>query len=77
MLSLGAIENYYASTSKSRDKVKQAISYRAACESLDSYVADLGENAEIIEKELRVVMGAIFEKGSQLAEVEADDELAA
>ncbi|MGO4104133.1 ATP-dependent endonuclease [Leifsonia sp. YAF41] len=77
VLSLGAIENYYASTSKSRDKVKQAISYRSACESLDNYVADLGENAEIIEKELRVVMGAIFEDGLQIADVNSGVDLAA
>jgi putative ATP-dependent endonuclease of the OLD family len=61
VLALGAVENYYASSSKSHDKVKQAIDYCAACTDLAKYKKDLAEGAPKVEVELREIMKAIFE----------------
>jgi putative ATP-dependent endonuclease of OLD family len=64
VLAQGAVEDYYASTSTTRDKVKQAIEYCASCPTLDKYQEDLGERAPSVEAELREVMQAIFERGA-------------
>ncbi|TAL41425.1 MAG: ATP-dependent endonuclease [Salinibacterium sp.] len=71
VLALGAVENYYASSSESRDKVKQAIDYCAACSTLDVYRNDLGERASSVEVELRTIMTAIFEGHRAAEEVHA------
>ncbi|WP_458041763.1 MULTISPECIES: ATP-dependent nuclease [Bacteria] len=69
VLSLGAIESYYASRSQQRDKVKQAIEYRSACSTLHMYLADLGESGVSIKTELEQVMKNIFENESPIHEV--------
>lgn len=72
VLALGAVENYYASTSATRDKVNQAIEYCLDCNTLDKYQADLGDKASLVETELRTVMKAIFEEDVALTELLAE-----
>ncbi len=66
VLALGAIEDYYASSSTSRDKVKQAIEYCAGCQSLEQYREDLGTRADSVADELGTIMKAIFEEDPAL-----------
>jgi hypothetical protein len=71
VLSRGAIEDYYASASKSHDKVKQAITYCANCETIEQFRADLGADAALIEDELRLIMIGIFGQPEAELSVEA------
>lgn len=75
VLALGAIEDYYASTSTSRDKVKQAIEYCAGCETLEQYRQDLGSRVDSVESELRTIMKAIFEEDPTLTMSLSDAEV--
>lgn len=60
VLSRGAIEQYYASTHEKRDKVNQAVAYRATRPTLDSYRASLGESADDVVSELNGIFEKIF-----------------
>ncbi|MFF5626657.1 AAA family ATPase [Microbacterium sp. NPDC012755] len=60
VLSRGAIESYYASTNEKRDKVNQAVAYRATRPTLDAYRASLGESADAVVTELNSIFGKIF-----------------
>lgn len=61
VLSLGAVENYYDSPSKYRDKVRQAVEFRASCATLEDLRASLGGRASQVEAELRSIFSEIFE----------------
>ncbi|WP_311243067.1 AAA family ATPase [Microbacterium sp. WCS2018Hpa-23] len=60
VLSRGAIEAYYASKNEKRDKVNQAVAYRASRPTLDSYRTSLGESADDVVAELSRIFGKIF-----------------
>ncbi|PPG83309.1 hypothetical protein C5C52_03240 [Rathayibacter sp. AY1E5] len=61
VLALGAIESYYGSASKYRDKVRQAVEFRAKCSTLETFRASLGDRASQVEAELRSIFSEIFE----------------
>ncbi|WP_427869575.1 ATP-dependent nuclease [Leucobacter luti] len=60
VLSRGAVEEYYASANKKRDKVKQAVEYRATRPDLDAYRSSLGESADAVIAELNAIFSKIF-----------------
>ena len=69
VLSQGAIEKYYAASSESKDKVKQAIEYCAGCTTLEQFQTDLGDRAEEVERELRLIMKSIFDGEDAMLDV--------
>ncbi|MGH8953704.1 MAG: ATP-dependent nuclease [Microbacterium sp.] len=60
VLSQGAVENYYDSSSKYRDKVRQAVEFRATCVTLEDFRASLGSRSDVVEAELRSIFSEIF-----------------
>lgn len=61
VLSRGAIEDYYASTNAKRDKVNQAVAYRATRPTLDVYRASLGESSDVVVTELCGIFEKVFD----------------
>ncbi|GAA3212998.1 AAA family ATPase [Microbacterium terregens] len=60
VLSRGAIERYYASSNQKRDKVSQAVAYRASRPSIEDYRASLADDADAVEAELTGIFSRIF-----------------